>query len=246
MASSFGGFSAEALKFFRQLEKNNDRQWFTPRKAQFEELVRQPMLQLTALVADDLRTFAVDNVKEPEKALFRIYRDTRFSKDKTPYKTHIAATFPRRGLPKMAGAGFYFSVSHTGIEVAGGMYMPGPAELAAVRAAVAADEKNFRQLISAKPLQKKLGELQGDRLARVPKGYPADHPAADLLRLKQFYFFTMLPAELALKPTLRREVIDRFKVMAGFVEFLNDAALRQTLDPDMTEEPKPKRPEPMF
>src|ERR1700709_527546 len=98
--ASFAGFSPAALTFFKQLEKNNTREWFIPRKEKFEELVRRPMLELIALINDDLRRLAVYYVTEPAKALYRIHRDTRFSKDKTPYKDHLGAMFPRQGLSK--------------------------------------------------------------------------------------------------------------------------------------------------
>src|SRR2546423_6282119 len=137
MGNAFPGFPREGLRFLRQLERNNSREWFQPRKELFEQRVREPMLRLVELLCDDVRKFAADHVVEPKKALYRIYRDTRFSKDKTPYKTHIAAIFPARGLPKHAGAGFYFHISQKGVEIAGGMYMPGPPELAAVRKAIA-------------------------------------------------------------------------------------------------------------
>ena len=121
MAKRFGGFSGEMMTFFRGLARNNSREWFTAHKDVFEEKVRQPMIELAGLVNDALRRFAVDNVvADPAKALYRIYRDTRFSNDKTPYKTHLGVTYPRAGLPKHAGAGFYFSVGHDEVEVAGG------------------------------------------------------------------------------------------------------------------------------
>src|SRR4051794_30819468 len=188
MATKFTGFPPQGLSFFRQLARNNRRDWFQPRKALYDEHVRGPMLELVERVNDDLRSFAADHVTEPAKAVYRIYRDTRFSKDKTPYKTHIAAIFPRPGLPRHAGAGFYFSVSHTGVEVAGGMYMPGPEELTAVRQALVREDKSFRRLVAAPALRRLLGELQGTSLARVPRGYDPEHPAADLLRRKQFFF----------------------------------------------------------
>ena len=204
------------------------------------------MLELVGLVCDDLREFAVDYVTEPRRAVFRLYRDTRFSKDKTPYKTHIAATFERSGLPKHAAAGFYFSVSHTGVEVAAGMYMPGPGELNAIRQILARNSGPFGKLISDGKLRKAFGSIQGDQLTRVPKGYPPGHPAGELLRMKQFYFSVSLPAEAALKSTIRRAIVDRFRAAAPFVNFINDA-LRAVLRED---EPAghsiPKRPEPMF
>src|ERR1700733_6735324 len=101
MPKTFPGFSPKAITFLRQLEKNNSRDWFQPRKDQFEELLRQPMLELARLIADHLRPFAVDHVLPPAKAVHRIYRDVRFSKDKSPYKTNISAMFPRKGLSKL-------------------------------------------------------------------------------------------------------------------------------------------------
>jgi uncharacterized protein (TIGR02453 family) len=246
MASSFPGFSRAALTFFKQLEKNNEREWFAARKQKFEELLRKPMLELLALVNDDLRGFAVDHVTEPARALYRIHRDTRFSKDKTPYKTHIAAMFPRQGLGKNTCAGFYFGVSHSGVEVAAGMYMPGPPDLLTVRDAIAADEKGFRKLLAAPKLKRVMGEIQGQRLARVPKGFDPNHTAADLVRLKQFYLYVTLPADTALTKDIRRAVVDRFRLMEPMVRFINDAVLRKLREQEQGEETRPKRPEPMF
>jgi hypothetical protein len=147
MARTFPGFSSKMPAFFRGLKKNNAREWFTPRKELFETAVRAPMIELVGQINEDLKKFALDNsVADPKRAIYRLYRDTRFSKDKTPYKTHIGATFPRRGLPKHGGAGYYFGVSHESVEVAGGMYMPGTEELIAVRRAIAADSKRFLKL----------------------------------------------------------------------------------------------------
>src|SRR3954466_9288892 len=172
-SSSFEGFSPKALAFFRQLRKNNTREWFTPRKAHFEEFVRTPMLELVALVNDDLRQFAVDHVHaDHRKAVYRLYRDTRFSNDKTPYKDHIGALFPRAGLPKHGGANYYFGISDEGVEIAAGVYMPEPPELNAIRKAIAEDERRgtFRKLLAEKSLKKTMGALQGSKLSRCPKG----------------------------------------------------------------------------
>ena len=248
--TAFPGFSPKALTFFRQLARNNTREWFQPRKGRYEEVVRTPMLALCALVADDLRAFAADHACDPGKALFRIYRDTRFSNDKTPYKTHAAAMFPRAGMGKTTCAGFYFSVSHEAVEIAAGMYMPGPEDLAAVRAALARDGgKVLRRLAADRSCRKLAGELRGERLSRVPRGFEPDHPAADLLRMKQWYFDVTLPAAAALAPSIRREITTRFRAMAPVVHYLNDAALaaaREAEDDDAGREAIPRRPAPMF
>src|SRR5207244_3382352 len=104
----FPGFPSEALTFLRGLARNNRRDWFQPRKEIFETKVKAPMIELVEAVNAELLKFAPDYINDPKKAIYRIYRDTRFSPDKTPYKTHIAAVFPRRGLDRQAGAGFYF------------------------------------------------------------------------------------------------------------------------------------------
>src|SRR5258706_8434221 len=107
MAKVFAGFSKKMPAFFRGLERNNTREWFASRKELFEAEVRGPMVELVGLVNEELRKFAIDNVvADPKRAIYRLYRDTRFSKDKTPCKTHIGATFPRKGLANQAGAGF--------------------------------------------------------------------------------------------------------------------------------------------
>jgi len=112
----FPGLPAEGVKFLSALARNNRREWFQPRKHIYEERVKAPMAELVTALNSEMMRFAPDYVNEPAKAIYRIYRDTRFSKDKTPYKTHIAAIFPRRGLEKHGGGGLYFSVSAKEIE----------------------------------------------------------------------------------------------------------------------------------
>src|SRR5271170_3771184 len=107
----FPGFPPEALKFLRGLERNNRREWFQPRKETFKTKVKAPMLDLVEAINAQLPGFAPEHINDPKKAVYRIYRDTRFSPDKTPYKTHIAAIFPRRGLDRLTSAGFYFHLS---------------------------------------------------------------------------------------------------------------------------------------
>ncbi len=214
-------FPKEALTFFRSLEKNNTRDWFQPRKELFDTHVKAPMLELVSALNQEMTRFAPDYINDPDKALYRIYRDTRFSADKTPYKTHIAAIFPRRGMAKHFAAGFYCSVSHKEIEVAGGVYMPGPEQLLAIRNHIADNHEEVRAILRSKPLKTLMGDLQGTQLSRVPKGFSPEHPAADLLKYKQWYHFVSLNPEIALTPQLLPEVCKRFKAMLPLVEFFN-------------------------
>jgi len=217
----FPGFSDEALKFFRGLERNNRREWFQPRKEFFEEKVRGPMLQLVEAINLGLARFAPEHVTEPTKAVFRIYRDTRFSPDKTPYKTHIAASFWHRKYEKHGCASYYFSISHKEVEVAGGVYMPGPEQLLAIRQYLAEHYAEFRRFVNNRKLVALMEPLKGESLSRVPKGFRTDHPAADLIRLKQWLFYTSLDPAVATRPALYGEVIERFRGMQPVIEFLN-------------------------
>ena len=219
MRSVFPGFPAEGLAFFSSLQRNNRREWFQPRKAIFEETLKQPMRDLVGAVNSAMKSFAPDYMTDPEKAIYRIYRDTRFSADKTPYKTHIAAVFPRRSREKHASAGFYCGVSLAEIEVAGGIYMPGPQELLAIRTWLAARHAEFRK--AAAGPRKLMGALQGESLRRIPKGFDAAHPAADLLKMKQWLYYTTLDAGLITTPRLFGEIAKRFRAMMPVVELLN-------------------------
>lgn len=219
--AGFPGFPAAGMQFLSALARTNRREWFQPRKHIYEEQVKAPMAELVTALNSEMMRFAPDYVNEPAKAIYRIYRDTRFSKDKTPYKTHIAAIFPRRGLEKHGGGGLYFSVSAKEIEVAGGVYMPGPETLLAIRTHMAEHHEEFRKIIRARKLRTLMGEMHGEQLSRVPKGFPTIHAAADLLRYKQWLVYVMLDPKLATTPKLLPEVQQRFEAMMPFVDFLN-------------------------
>jgi len=220
VSSRFPGFPPEALAFFRELRANNHRDWFQPRKAVFEEKVKQPMRQLVEALNGALAGFAPEYVTDPEKAVYRIYRDTRFSADKTPYKDHIAASFHRRTSAAQGDAGYYVAVSDKEVAIGGGVYMPSPETLLALRQAIAQRHEELRRILRAAAVRKLLGELQGEQLSRTPKGFPCDHPAADLLRFKGYILYKTLPAELAATPQFYGEVLKRFRAMAPFLQFL--------------------------
>jgi len=222
---NFPGFPPQAISFLRGLKRNNRREWFQARKHVYDGSVKQPMVALISALFENMMDFAPDYVGEPERTIYRIYRDTRFSSDKTPYKTHIAASFARRGLEKHSSAGFYFSVSATEVEVGAGVYMPGPAELLAIRGHLARKHRKFRGLTDAPALRRLMGAVQGEQLTRTPRGFAADHPAQGLLRLKQFLLYRVLDGSLAATPRLAPELLKRFRAMTPFVNFLNEPLL---------------------
>jgi uncharacterized protein (TIGR02453 family) len=222
MKNTFPGFPKEGMTFLRSLRKNNDREWFTPRKAIFEETVKKPMIDLVGALHREMLRFAPDYVGDPAKCVYRIYRDTRFSKDKTPYKTYASALFLRNGFDKYTGgAAYYFAVSPDNIEVAGGVYTPDRDVLLEVRRHIADNHKQFRTILNAPRVKKLLGELQGEALSRVPKGFDPEHPAADLVRRKSFLLDVRLDPKIATTPGLFKELAVRLEAMTPFVEFLN-------------------------
>ncbi len=220
MNQTFRGFSPEAIQFLRELKENNDRDWFTPRKRIYEERLRLPMIELVRAIHGEMLSFAPQYVGEPAKCVFRIYRDTRFSKDKTPYKTHVAASFFRGSLVKHGG-GYYLGISPEGVDVGGGMYAPEPNELLAVRRMIADDFDRFRKTFEPAKIRKLTGEIQGEATTRAPKGFDPQHPAIDHLKRKQHYFMVRLKPELATTPKLLKEVVKRFEAMTPLVELLD-------------------------
>ncbi|MBK5291743.1 MAG: DUF2461 domain-containing protein [Acidobacteriia bacterium] len=219
--AAFAGFPPEGITFLRQLKRNNNREWFQARKPVFEEKVKEPMTALVSQLNAHLARTAPEFITDPKRAIYRFYRDTRFSNDKTPYKTHIAALFVHRGLDKHASASLYCAISPDGLDIAGGVYMPQPEQLLLLRTLLAGHHKDFDRLTTSKQFARLMGTLQGSQLSRIPKGFDAAHPAADLLKRKQWYFFAKLDAAIATSPKLVKELTARFDVMQPFLAFMN-------------------------
>ena len=214
-------FRPEALTFLRSLARNNDREWFQPRKDVFDAELKEPMLTIVRKVTDAMIDFAPSHVRPAEKNLFRIYRDTRFSNDKRPYKTHIAAWWSHQGLEKTSGAGYYFHVAAKEVVIAAGAYMPEKEQLAAIRNWLLDNHEEFRKLLTRPAVKKAFTEFEGNALTRPPKGFPADHPAMDLIKYKQWGLAVTLPATAALDTKIADTVIKYFKLAAPLVDALN-------------------------
>ena len=212
---------AEAFTFLRNLARNNDRIWFQPRKAQFDELLREPMLAIIRKITDAMLEFAPNHVRPAEKSLFRIYRDTRFSADKRPYKTHVAAWWTQQGLEKTSGAGYYFHVSPKEVIIAAGSYMPQKEQLAAIRHWLLDHHAEFRKLLNRPAVKKAFEAFEGNALTRPPKGFPAEHPAMDLIRCRQWGLAATLPPKMALDKNFAGTIIRYFKLAAPVVDALN-------------------------
>jgi len=223
----FPGFSSEAITFLRGLERHNKREWFKPRKHIYEEQVRTPLEALVNSINAELAEFAPRYVTPVKKAVFRIYRDTRFSKDKRPYKTHVAATFYLQNLDKAAGPCFYFHFTAKELLVFAGVWMPERDELLAIRTLLAERHEEFGEILRGRTLRSAMGELKGEQLSRPPKGFAKDHPADDLIRRKQWFLESTLDGGVVTSARMLPEIINRFRAATPMLEFLNQPFVQE-------------------
>jgi uncharacterized protein (TIGR02453 family) len=179
------------------------------------------MVSLLERLAHDLPRFAPELISDPRVSLYRIYRDTRFSDDKSPLKTHVAAHFPARGFPRGAGSGLYLEVTPTWVWIGGGLYMPPSSDLRLIRAHIAEDHRRLHRIVSNVAFTRAVGALEGERLSSMPRGYMKTHPAAHYLRFKQFLAGREYEAEFATTPRFYPELLRVFRAVAPLVRFLN-------------------------
>jgi uncharacterized protein (TIGR02453 family) len=224
----FTGFRPEAIQFLADLAANNDRAWFQPRKADYERLLKEPLEAFVAAVGERLEARGVPILADPARAPFRIYRDVRFSKDKSPYKTNLGAGFPwvedgpapGRGEGRRA-AGGYFHFQPGEMYLGGGMYHVEKPLIDAWRRAVVDRNDAVHAAIDDPGFLAFFGPVNGhEQLRRVPPGFPADHPDAELLRYKDVVFGRRLSDTEALSPGLPDLVAEGFEAAVPVFRFL--------------------------
>jgi len=179
------------------------------------------MLAIVEQLAVDMPTFAPELLADPKVSMFRPFRDTRFSEDKTPLKTNVAATFPNRKLGRMNGASFYFEVGPTYVWIGGGLWRPDTSQLQLVREHIVANHRQLDAIVTSTAF-KKLGGLQGDRLSRVPRGFDKNHKAACYLQHRQFMAFREEPGTYATSKDFYRNLVGTMRTIAPLVRFLNE------------------------
>jgi uncharacterized protein (TIGR02453 family) len=227
MPQSFTGFSADAMQFLVDLAFNNERTWFQAHKSDYERLLKEPLEALCLDLAAALTKRGVPLRADPKSSPFRIYRDTRFSKDKTPYKTNIAASFPwvgdgdawTVGTSERHGGG-YMHVSPAGSYMGGGMWRPEPARLAAFRRAIDEDPETALGALEDPLFRARFESVHGETYKRVPAGYAADHPHAELLRLKDVTFGRELSSEEVFSAELPQILAEDFAAAVPVMRFL--------------------------
>lgn len=221
-------FSERGIKFLRDLKRNNRREWFEARRDVYESELKQPMLALIEKVTQGMMEYAPGHIRPAQKSFFRIYRDTRFSADKTPYKTHIAAWWTHSNLEKTSGGGYYLQVSPEQVVIAAGVYMPPKEQLFAIRMHLREHHAEFKRLIEDKKMRKALELHDPLTLTRPPKGFLPDEPAAEWIRWRQWGIIANLPAGEALKPALAAVVTKHFRLAQPLVDFLNAPLLKES------------------
>lgn len=220
----FSGFPEEGLAFLRRLKKNNNRDWFLKHKDAYEENVRFPMECLIATVGQQMADVAPDFEFHPKRSIFRIHRDTRFSNNKAPYKTNIAAFFKARGKKGPSDQpGLYVGIEPGEIFIGGGLYMPMGEQLKAIRRSIADEPDDYLAVVEDPVFRKMFGEVMGEKLVKAPLGYPKDHPMIAHLRLKQFFAGQELADDVCLKPRFAQTVVKVFTATMPLVRWLERA-----------------------
>jgi uncharacterized protein (TIGR02453 family) len=230
-APTFTGFRPEAIQFLVDLSENNERAWFQPRKGEYETLLKEPLEALISTLAERFEARNIPLRADPSKSPFRIYRDVRFSKDKSPYKTNLGASFPWVGETSGDGgarshdanvhsSGGYFHLSPGEIFVGGGIWHPERPWLEAFRRRVIDEPGRIRKLADEAGFKATFGSLGGDSLVRVPTGFPPDHPDAELLKLKDVTFGRRLSDADALSASLPDLIADTFEAAMPVMRYL--------------------------
>lgn len=222
---SFPGFPDDFYCFFQDLEQNNERAWFNENKARYYESVVNPISEFIVDMAPDLKKISPHYIANPRPhggSMFRIYRDTRFSKDKTPYKTHAGVQFRHEAGKDAHAPGFYLHLAPEEVFFGGGVWMPPNPVLSRVRDHMVDNARSWSRIRNSKAVLAS-GGIRGDSLKRPPRGFDPEHPHIDDLKKKSFYIATGVTAAATLKPDFSEQVIAGFKLAAPMMRFINDA-----------------------
>ncbi len=217
MDGEFRGFTRDAIDFMAELAAHNDRSWFQPRKAEFERLLKRPLEALCVELDERFKRREMPLLSDPVRSPFRIYRDVRFSPNKSPYTTHVSAGFP---WFDDGGVGCYFHFEPGEMLCGGGMWAPVPAKLAEWRRLIDRDCVAARALVDDPTFVAAWGKVEGSAARRMPPGFAADHPAADLLRMKEVMFNRRLSDADVLSPELPDILADYFAAALPLIRIL--------------------------
>ncbi|MGH2465711.1 MAG: DUF2461 domain-containing protein [Candidatus Limnocylindrales bacterium] len=218
--SQFAGLSPKAFQFLVDLAMNNDRSWFQPRKTDYERLLKEPIEALCVALDAELAARGIPLAADPARSPFRIYRDVRFSKDKSPYKTHVSASFPWTG--RGGGVGGYVHLQPGECYIGGGMWHPTTARLAAWRAKVVGERAAVHGVVNDPAFVAAFGSVSGDALKRAPSGFAVDDPDIELLKLKDVTFGRRITDDEACSADLPATIAATFEPAVPLLGLLAD------------------------
>lgn len=213
-------FTKEFTKFFEELKQNNNREWFTANKKRYEKHVKRPFEAFVSELIVKMQEYDPQCTIQPKDAIFRIYRDIRFSKDKTPYKTNVSAVIGRGGRKEKTLVGMYVELSADHIRIYGGVYMPDKEQLYSIRQEILYNQKEFERLISDKTFVKYFGEVRGDKNIRLPPEFAEIQDEQALIANKQFYYYSEIDPKLITDDGLIEALFTRFEAGADLRNFL--------------------------
>ena len=213
--SKITSVSTTTFKFLKDLEKNNNRDWFAVNKDRYVT-AQNEMKGFAETLFNEMSK--IDNIETYK--VFRIYRDVRFSKNKTPYKNNLGASMKR--ATKWLRGGYYVHVEPGNSFLAAGFLGPNPADLKRIRQEIAANDAPLRKIIKAANFKKHFGTLKGDQVKTAPKGYAKDHPAIDLLRYKQLIVTKEFSQKVVTSPGFDKEIVKSFKAIRPFLDYMSD------------------------
>lgn len=213
----------DLLQFLYELSQNNNKDWFDKNKKRFETTVKQPFEDAVGSIILQLKEFEPTFQIQPKDCIHRIYRDTRFSADKTPYKSHVAAIFSRLGRKTMDEPGYYIHLEFGNLMLGGGAYFLDKEPLRKVRTAIMQDPETFRELISDPVFFEKYGEIKGEKNKVLPPEFKDMAKKEPLIANKQFYFMAEIDPEAILRPDFTAFVIDYMRAAKPFNDFLRSA-----------------------
>jgi uncharacterized protein (TIGR02453 family) len=210
------------IRFLHELEANNNREWFQTHKSRYELLVKQPFECMVDVLIDRLHQIEPRVILTPKDAIFRIYRDTRFSADKTPYKNHVSAVIGPGGRKNPNGQGLYLEISPQHIRMYAGAYMPDKAMLLEIRERIASDSGHFQSLYLNPEFVQYFCRIHGDKNKVLPGDLKDAAQLEPLIFNKQFYFYTDWTPSDIVRPDLIDDIVDRYRVARPLLLFLTD------------------------
>ncbi len=231
----FEGFSRDAIDFLAELAQHNERAWFEPRKGDYLRLLKEPLAALCVAVDSEFKARALPLTADPARSPYRIYRDVRFSPDKSPYTIHASASFPWRNRGRGFSGFFHFQPGR--VLVGGGMWTSDPARVAAWRVMVIERPEDVHEAVESPAFVRTFGRLAGEAVRRLPPGIPGDHPDLELIRLRNWWFECPLSDEEAFSVRLPATIADMLADARPVFELLD-----RLPEADLAREPAWARP----